>query len=158
MSADASSVDLDRVKARQVELISRLKAEPGVIGVTFSSGIPGFAGSDRIRFEEGVRLRERADHVPDVGVTNALVPSVVRASVDLFDTYGVQILAGRNFMASDVGVNNVVVNRSFAEMYLQNGNALGLRFRYIREEADPARAPWYQIVGVVRDFPPSLPT
>jgi predicted permease len=153
LSADATSVDLGRAKARQAELISRLKEEPGVLGVTFSSGIPGFAGSERIRFEEGVRLRDRADHVPDVGVTDALVPGTVRASVDLFDTYGVKILAGRNFMASDVGTPNVVVNRSFADMYLQSGSALGLRFRYLREESDPARAPWYQIVGVVRDFP-----
>jgi predicted permease len=158
LSADASSVDLDRVKARQAELVSRLKAEPGVIGVTLSSGIPGFAGSDRIRFEKGVLLRNRAHHIPDVGVTDALVPSVVRASVDLFDTYGAQILAGRNFMPSDVGpANAVVVNRSFAETYLQNANALGRRFRYVRpnssEQAEVAQASWYQIVGVVRDFP-----
>jgi hypothetical protein len=46
------------------------------------------------------------------------------SSVDLFDTYGVQVLAGRNFMAGDVGpANVVVVNRSFAEMYPLDGNA-----------------------------------
>lgn len=156
MNAGATSADSDsvRVRARQVELIARLRAEPGVVGVTFSTGIPGFAGSDRIRFEEGVALRDRADHVPDVGVTNALQPSVVRASVDLFDTYGARILAGRNFLASDAGATNVVVvNRSFAAMYLQDGNAIGLRFRYVREESEPVQAPWYQIVGVVQDFP-----
>ena len=158
LSADAVSVHPDRITAQQVELISRLKAEPGVIGVAFSSGIPGFAGSERIRFEEGARLRDRTDHVPDVGVTNALVPSVTRVSVDMFDTYDVQILAGRNFTSGDVGTprQRVVVNRSFAQMYLQDGNALGLRFRYVRDEADPA-APWFQIVGVVRDFPASPP-
>jgi hypothetical protein len=146
------NVDPDRIEARQAELISRLKAEPGVIGVSFSSGIPGFAGSDRIRFEDGVRLRKRMDHIPDVGVTDALVPSVTRVSLDQFDTYGVPILAGRNFLASDVGTPNVIVNRSFAQMYLQDGNALGLRYRYLRDDANPA-APWLQIVGVVRDFP-----
>ena len=39
-------------------------------------------------------------------------------------------------------------------MYLKDANALGLRFHYVRDEEDlavPAR--WYQIVGVVRDFP-----
>jgi len=153
-SADTSSLNRDRVKARQAELISRLKTEPGVINVAFSSGIPGFAGNDRIRFEDGVQLRRRADHIPDLGVTDALVPSVVRASVDLFDTYGAQILAGRNFRASDVGpANTVVVNRSFAEMYLRNANAVGLRFRYLTEAANPGPDQWFQIVGVVRDFP-----
>ena len=156
LSADAANVDPDRITAQQAELISRLKAEPGVIGVTFSSGIPGFAGSDRIRFEEGARLSNRTDHVPDVGVTNALVPSVARVSIDMFDTYDVQILAGRNFTAGDVGTPAVVVNRSFAQMYLQDGNPVGLRFRYLRDEADSATL-WFQIVGVVRDFPATPP-
>jgi hypothetical protein len=154
LSANASSVDINQVKARQLELLSRLKAEPGVVGVTFSSGVPGFAGSDRIRFEGRARLRQQADHAPDVGITDALMPSVVRASIDLFETYDAQLLAGRNLSASDIGsAHTVVVNRSFATMYLRDGNAVGLRFRYVREEADPTRAPWYQIVGVVRDFP-----
>ena len=153
-SADGSGVNRDRIKARQAELIARVNAESGVIGVAFSSGIPGFAGSERIRFEEGARLRRRADHIPDVGVTDALFPSVVRASVDLFDTYGAPILAGRNFRASDVGpANTVIVNRSFAEMYLQDGNPLGLRFLYVREKDNPAPNQWFQIIGVVRDFP-----
>jgi cell division protein FtsX len=140
--------------ARQAELISRLKAEPGVAGVTFASGIPGFAGSERIRLEDDARRRKFADHIPDVGVSDALVPSVVRADIDLFDVYGAQILAGRNFTAGDVGPPNVVVvNRSFADMYLQDGNAVGVRFRYVQEEANPAPDSWFQIVGVVRDFP-----
>ena len=154
-STDAGGVDRERVRARQGELIARLTREPGVMGVTFSSGIPGYASSEPIRFEKGVRLRGLTEHLPDVGVTDALVPSVVRASVDLFDAYGAERLAGRSLVPGDVGAANaVVVNRSFARMYLADGNALGLRFRYIRNEADPAvPAPWYQIVGVVRDFP-----
>jgi predicted permease len=156
LSADAVNVNPERITAQQVALISRLKAEPGVRDVTFSSSIPGFAASDRIRFEEGARLSKRRDHVPDVGVTDALVPSVVRASVDLFDIYGVEILAGRNFSAGDVGTSSVIVNRSFAQMYLEDGNALGLRFRYVRDDAHPG-APRFQIVGVVRDFPASPP-
>jgi hypothetical protein len=155
LSPETVNVNPERITAQQVELISRLKAEPGVTAVAFSGGIPGFAASERIRFEEGARLSNRTDHVPDVGVTNALVPSVTRVSVDLFDTYAVPILAGRNFRASDVGPANVViVNRSFAEMYLQDGNPVGLRFRYVVEEANPGGPDqWFQIVGVVRDFP-----
>ena len=146
-----SPVESDRVRGRQTELISRLKGEPGVSGVTFSSGIPGFAGSDQIRFEDSVRLSGFRDHIPDVGITDALMPSVVRASVDLFDTYGVPILAGRNFEAGDVASPTVVVNRSFADMYLRDANAVGLRFHYVRESEPSVR--WFQIVGVVRDFP-----
>ena len=155
LGTDDARANVDRVRARQVELMSRLKREPGVTGVAFSSGVPGFAGSAPIRFEKGVRLRGVSDHVPDAGIGDTLLPSVVKASVDLFDTYGAQRLAGRALVPGDVGAaNTVVVNRSFADMYLADGNALGLRFRYVGDEEDPATpAPWYQIVGVVRDFP-----
>ena len=54
------------------------------------------------RFEEGVRLRGVPDHVPDVGITDTLMSSVVRASVDLYDTYGAQSLAGRNVVGLTV--------------------------------------------------------
>ena len=53
LSPDASTADSRRASARQLALIARLEPEPGVMGVAFSSGSPGFAGSDRIRFEEG---------------------------------------------------------------------------------------------------------
>jgi predicted permease len=153
LSPDAT-VDFDRFTTQQTELLSRVAAEPGVRGVAFSSAIPGFGGTRQIRFEDGVRLREFADHVPDSGVTSALMPSVIRTSVDLFEIYGVQLLAGRAFAAGDVGpANNVIVNRSFAESYLQDANALGLRFRYIDDEERPEQVEWFQIIGVVRDFP-----
>ena len=151
-SPDAPPVDRDRLAAQQQELLNRLAAEPGVTGVAFSSGMPGFAATRLIHFEDGVRVRRGADYIPDVGITDALLPSMTRVSVDLFHTYGVDILAGRDFAAADVGTTNVVVNRSFVEKYLQEPNAVGLLFRY--EVKNPTAAPvWHQIVGVVRDFP-----
>ena len=150
---DAPAVDRDRVAAQQLELLARLEAEPGVKGVAFSSHVPGFASHRTIRFEDGVRVRARAEHVPDVGITDALFPSTTRVSVDLFDAYGVEMLAGRAFTAADVGTTNVIVNRSFVDMYLQEPNALGLSFRYDNKAANAAPVRWYQIVGVVREFP-----
>jgi putative ABC transport system permease protein len=145
VSGSPAAADANRITTRQVELISRLRAEPGVVGVAFSAGIPGFAGSQQIRFDDGVRVRN----------ADTLAPSTVKVSVDLFDTYGAKILAGRSFNASDVGAaNTVVVNRSFVEMYLQETNALGLRFRFTRSSSEAAPPEeWHQIVGVVRDFP-----
>jgi hypothetical protein len=86
-----------------------------------------------------------------VGITDALLPSTTRVSVDLFDTYGVQMLAGRPFAGADVGTTNVIVNRSFVDMYLEEPNPLGLVFRY--EKPNATQVGWHQIVGVVRDFP-----
>ena len=144
---------VDRVAAQQLELLARLEAEPGVKGVAFSSHVPGFANHRAIRFEDGVRVRARAEHVPDVGITDALFPSTTRVSVDLFDAYGVETLAGRAFTAADVGTTNVIVNHSFVDMYLQEPNAIGLSFRFDNKTANAAPVRWYQIVGVVREFP-----
>jgi hypothetical protein len=105
----AGKLDGDLLRAREADLIARLRREPGVVGVAFASSIPGFAGSEQIRFEDGVRRRTGAEHVPDVGITDALFPSVVRGSADLFDTYGVQVLAGRNFTAADAATPEAVI-------------------------------------------------
>jgi hypothetical protein len=80
-----------------------------------------------------------------------MYPSTTRVSVDLFDTYGVRMLAGRAFAAADLGTTNVIVNRSFVDMYLQEPNPLGLLFRY--DKPNVAQVGWHQIVGVVQDFP-----
>ena len=150
LSPDASSVDRDLLAARQRELLAKLAAEPGVTHVGFSSGIPGFGATRAIRFQDGVRVRAGTDYIPDVGITEALLPSMTRVGVDAFDTYGVEIFAGRDFSAADVGTSNVIVNRSFVDTYLQEPNALGLLFRY--EDRNAVQV-WHQIVGVVRDFP-----
>ena len=115
-----------------------------MIGVTLSESIPGYAPTRQIRFEDGVRLRE----------PGTLSPSKADVGVDMFSTYGAEILAGRTFNASDVAAADaVVVNRTFVDTYLQDTNALGLRFHYIRGGTEAAATEqWFQIVGVVRDF------
>ena len=152
LSPDAPPVGRDRLAAQQRELLARLAAEPGVTRVAFSSGIPGFGATRAIRFQDGVRVHTGADYIPDVGITDALLPSMTRVSVDAFATYGAEILAGRDFAAGDTGTTHVIVNRSFVDMYLQEPNALGLLFRYEDKNPNAAQV-WYQIVGVVRDFP-----
>jgi predicted permease len=149
---DATPLSRDRLAAQQRELLTRLAGEPGVVGVAFSSSLPGYGATKSIWFKDGVQVRSEKDYIPDVGFTDALLPSRTKVSVDMFDTYGIEILSGRGFAAGDVGSTNVVVNRSFVEAYLQEPDALGLLFRY---GASSPTAPivWYQIVGVVRDFP-----
>jgi len=116
-SLDASKDEVERIKVRREELIERIKAEPGVAGVTFTSSIPGFGFSDEVRFEDGVKVSATPGHVPDVGITNALWPSVIRGSLDLFEVFGVQMVAGRNFAPSDLGADNVVINRGVFQLH-----------------------------------------
>jgi predicted permease len=149
---DAPKADRNRLVAQQRQFLAKLEAEPGVTGVAFSSGMPGSAPIKLIRFQDGVRVQARAQHIPDVGITDALLPHTTRVSVDLFKTYGVQVLAGRGFTTADLGTTNVVVNRSFVEMYLQEPNPLGLMFRFDKPSAWQ-QSGWHQIVGVVSNFP-----
>jgi predicted permease len=152
LSPDAPPLDRDRLAAMHHDLLTRLRGEPGVVGVALSSSMPGYGSTRRIRFEDGVRVRAGMDYVPDIGFTDALLPSMTKVSVDVFETYGVDILAGRAFAAGDLGTTNVIVNRSFVDMYLDEPNAVGLTFRYESKNPETARGR-YQIVGIVRDFP-----
>jgi hypothetical protein len=86
---------------------------------------------------------------------NVAVNHVDGAFFDLFD---VRFLAGRGFDAGDFqpGRTAVIVNRSFVEDVLGDGNPLGRRVRYRLTEdrgAVPEARIWYEIVGVVDDFP-----
>jgi predicted permease len=142
---EASASDRGRIGPRQLELTSRLLAEPGVAAVTFSSGVPGFSPGRLLQFEDGMG----AKYAGGLGV------DVLEVGLDLFETYDAGLLAGRVFSAADLGpAHSVIVNRSFAEHFL-TGSALGVRFRYVAPYERPGTRPEtsYQIVGVVRDFP-----
>jgi predicted permease len=63
---------------------------------------------------------------------------------DFFRTYGIPILAGRGFAASDIkGPRVAVINRANALLFFKNASPIGRRFRSDSEE--------YVIVGVCAD-------
>jgi putative ABC transport system permease protein len=147
---------------RQLELINRLKAEPAVSGATFAWTIPGAEPTVWIEieglamppeFSSGYAVRSGAGgHEVRFG----------RVDVDYFNVFNVPILAGRVFTASDLASapTAVIVNRSFAHHLLHDENAVGRRMRYVGrsgdarpEDVDFGR--WYEVVGVVADFPPN---
>jgi hypothetical protein len=155
LSDEVYAVDANQFRGRQLELMSRLEAEPRVADVTFSSSVPGFAPSRRILFEDDV--------AEENGKSGEV--STLDVALDMFDAYGVERLAGRAFTAADLGsANTVIVNRSFVREFLGPGtetrSPLGLRFRYAsRAEQPGTQVPQksYQIVGVIRDFPSVAP-
>jgi len=130
---------------RRIAMMARLRAEPGVDEVTFSSYIPGFAGGARIQFADGVQVSAPAPW--DV--------STLDVAVNMLDVYGAEMLAGRRFTDADIGGGQaVVVNETFARWLSGSASALGARFRYVEHAGESAQdAPWHEIVGVVRDFP-----
>lgn len=133
---------------RQAELMRRLEAEPRIARVTFSMTEPGDEPGARIEVQESP------------GGLYAARSS--RVAVNYFSTFEVPILAGRDFEPGDTAAalpgeppqgGMVVVNRSFAQRVFR-GKALGRHIRYIdstRAKTEPGR--WYEIGGVVSDFP-----
>jgi hypothetical protein len=76
-------------------------------------------------------------------------------AIDLFDVFGLSVLAGRGFHPADTrdDATAVIVNRTLAERIAGGVNVLGRRLRYARRDGDGAApGPWLEIVGVVPDF------
>ena len=127
------------------ELTRRLAAEPGVVSVTLTDGLPHTPHKPRMMELEAAaaaRLNTPNFH------------RIANASVDLnyFDALGAPVLAGRGFHSGDrsPGAPAVIVNESFVRRVLGGRNPLGQRIRYVDVATD--QQPWFEIVGMVKDL------
>ena len=129
----------------QAELIRRIAAEPGVLGVTYASAPPRSGQRVRIEVEGGVTTTDAARLV---ALSSGVAPN-------FFDVFGAQVLAGRPFGSGDApGGDAAVVSRSFVRRFLGDGAALGRRVRSTVVAAGDSvqPGPWLEIVGVVDDL------
>ena len=148
LALEGASVDDARFGRLRAELARRLEGEPGVTSVTVAEAVP--SGEQDVRIEiDGAAGSERAAAV--VGAT------FNRVDEAFFDTFGIRLLTGRDFDATDSppGSRSIVVNQTFARRLLGHGNPLGRRIRPAPAPDAaglPPAAPWLEIVGVVEDF------
>jgi predicted permease len=142
---EASARESGLVRLRQDALMSRLRAEPGVAAVTFSSAVPGLGPDRRIEFLPSTKILDAGD----------LDVATFRIDVELLRVYDARLLTGRGFEARDVGAARAaIVNRTFVTDLLDpSTGALGTQFRYAADGDGEAPSEWYEIVGVVDDFP-----
>lgn len=150
-----------RYAALQAELVRRLEAQPEVADVMLATAVPGGEPYLRVEVEgQSAEARAAARAGSEAGLTK-----VNDVDHDYFAGFGIPLLTGRTFGPGEVAgatetgarrTTTVVVNRSFVEVVLGGGDALGRRIRPIvrpQDGEDGERAPWYEIVGVVADFP-----
>ena len=146
--SDEGAFDHQHVRNRLLALMTRLREQPGVTAVTFSSAVPGFGPDRQIEFpgaapfDSAQGRQQRDGRTPEV--------AAFQIDVDLLRIYGARILAGRDFDARDTASStSIIVNRTFASDVLGVAAhaALGSRFRYTTQ------TDWFEIVGVVDDFP-----
>jgi len=116
-------------------LRQRLAALPGVIAVTYSSDalLSDSSSSSGYQLEGRHRIHV---NLLDIGP-------------DFFETMDIPMLAGRGFTPAEFAANRrvAIVNKTFARKYGSGRSLLGLHF----SDGEAAKAPQYEIVGVVSD-------
>jgi putative ABC transport system permease protein len=137
---DQDYPDADARNRFYSSLLEQLAGAPGVAAATLTTGLPA-AGGGRWAVRVEGEVYERDADVPPAG------GSIVGPGY--FETFGVPILAGRDFQPEEVrrgGDPVVLVNRSFAEKRLGGGDVIGRRIRTTPLESEE---PWMRIIGVV---------
>jgi predicted permease len=116
-------------------LQARLRALPGVVSVSYSSGalLDGALWTRSIRVQ-GQREKSTAE------------TQMLAVGVDFFETMRIPLSRGRTFRSGDLhaGLPAAVVNQAFVRRFLGSKDPIGLHFG-----GDQAKDPQYEIVGIV---------
>ena len=139
-----------RVRESFDRLEERLGAEPGVERVTFV---------DRVPVEDQFKYSIEVDTAMGAPAQGLRTSTLVHAGRGYFNTFGTQVIAGRDFQPLDYEQRNVlIVNEAFARHVFGQRNAVGQRVRIMQGEiSSAATKEWLEIVGVVRNFGWQLP-
>ena len=132
-----------RFAGRTATLIQRLQEQPEVSAVTFADAVPGAEISPSIEAEGGsVIIRAHWN----------------RVATNLFDVFGVRVLAGRGFTTADAdpGASSVIVDQALADRLAPGGNVIGRRIRFPAPDGASKPNPWMEIVGVAPVFSSSF--
>lgn len=124
------------------ELLMRLAAMPGVESVSIATNPPG-SGFEGWRFEVDGQPAESAEKLPSAGG--------VVVGPGYFGTIGVNLLQGRDFVASDglPGKEAAIVSQRLANRFFPAGDGIGKRIR-LYQQGKPEK--WLTITGVIPEI------
>jgi putative ABC transport system permease protein len=128
--------------------LARMRAIPGVKDASLTSSLPMGNNADF----DGFLINGRP--VPPSGAEDQAYQ--VGVSPEYFQTVGIPLKYGRDFVASDdsLGANVAIVDEELANRYWKGADAIG---KQIKSTGNP---PWFTIIGVVgtvRDGDPTQP-
>ena len=144
----------DRFADRQTELVRQLESEPGVRGVTVSAALAPEAPwalieVDSVSAPSEVLSGQLSGHRSQFNQVDDL----------FFDVFNVPLLTGRGFNTGDLEPERaaVIVDQTFVQQIMGDGNPLGTRVRHASAMSGrtlPAALAgrWFEIVGVVADL------
>jgi putative ABC transport system permease protein len=163
-ASESSEAEYSRRYAdRRAELARRLETEAVVSDVTFVLDVPGQEPTVFVEAEGVAMPTEPGDYSLAAGTAVGHMSRFSRVDLSFFDVFDVPVLTGRTFRPGDAdrAAAAVVANRSFVQQILGGGHAVGRRIRYVGRGGDTRPdhvelGRWYEIVGVVSDFPNSL--
>src|SRR5208337_5026532 len=120
-------------------LIERLRALPGVSGVTYSSHLP--MGDEGAGNTQDFAV---AGYTPAKGEDMEIITDF--EGPDFFRTLGISLVRGRDFLSIDNAQSTpvAIVNETMARKYWPNGDALGHSVTYHKKA--------WQVVGIVPEF------
>jgi putative ABC transport system permease protein len=147
-----------RFGAAHLDVERRLLEESAVEEVTFAMTGPGTERAVVLEVEGMAAPAEGADYNIVDGSRSGHLVWLNRVAPGFFDAFDVPLLTGRGFTTADAGSDTVIVNRTFADTLFPGASPLGRRVRYVGRSDDVAERNvvldrWYEIVGVVPDFP-----
>ena len=128
------------------ELGRRLSLEPGVLGATFGTSLPGV--------EHPVRPIEVDGIPPPFEGAAGHRARVAWVEPNYFDLFGAPVRVGRAFDAGDITDSEArvaIVNEAFVRRVLASGGPIGQRIRLDPRDARSS-GQWLEIVGVSGDL------
>ena len=139
---DTSNANLPAARAKSInrELLTRIRATPGVYGAATASIVPLRSESWTLGIKAAGARKEKEGSSRFNWVSG-----------EFFRTMGAPLLAGRDFNERDTPASPkvVIVNEAFARRLLDGGNPVGRTFRTVAEPGYPETL--YEIVGLVRN-------
>jgi len=125
------------------KLTRRLREHPGVAAAAAGDVLPA-SGSNEVRYAVSGKSYAAEKDQPLAHVANV--------SAGYFQTFGIRLLAGRDFASLDTAAGQpvVVVNRSFAQKEWPGQDPLGRQIRLAAQPGEKEK-PWRTVVGVVVD-------
>jgi predicted permease len=153
-----------RYRDALAEIEHRLKDDSRVREVTFSVTRPGREPAVVLEAEGMPVPIDVVDHNIVEGTKRGTLVRFNRVATNFFPAFDVPVSIGRGLTASDASADaagltpGVLVSHRLVDQVFSGANPLGRRIKYVgRSPEAPSRSVvlerWYEIVGVVPDFP-----